>query len=126
MKYLLGIPAGALEGVGDLADGDGMAVGVLDGDIGLVLDALTADVLQVDIVDGGLRLGDVGHLLRHEILRLVQQFRHFPVLNSSERYGPETTNEKLGSFLSRVRDVLRVNGSVSATWRMTETNGKPL
>ena len=75
-------PAGAFEGVGDLADRDGSAVWVVDGDLSGVSDAIAADVLQIDVRHCSLRLLHVRHLLRHEVLRLIHQARHRNVTNT--------------------------------------------
>jgi hypothetical protein len=73
---ILDVLAGALEGVGDLADGDAVRVGVVDVDVALQLDALPADALEGDALQRRLGLGDLRHLLRHEPLGLVHQARH--------------------------------------------------
>lgn len=66
------LPAGALEGVGELEDGDGEGVGVGDGDLAVEEDAVAAQALDGDAGEGGVRLGDVGDLVRHEL----HQARH--------------------------------------------------
>ncbi len=69
-------PAGTLEGVRDLANGQGMSVGVLHGDLSEVLHRVTAQALEINVVDAGLWLLYVGQLLCHEVLGLVQKLRH--------------------------------------------------
>jgi hypothetical protein len=68
-----GLLAGALEGVGDLADGEAVVVGVGDVDAAVQGDALAAHALEGDAVERRLRLGDVRDLVRHEPLGLVHQ-----------------------------------------------------
>lgn len=65
--------SGALEGVGDLADGEAVVVGVGDVDVAVEGDALAAHALEGDAVQRRLRLGDVRDLVRHELLGLVHQ-----------------------------------------------------
>jgi hypothetical protein len=68
--------AGALERVGDLADGDAVRVGVADVDVAMQLDALAADAPEGDVIQGSLGLGDLHHLLHHEALGLVHEAGH--------------------------------------------------
>lgn len=72
-------PASTLEGVRDLADGDVMAVGVVDGDLSKVLDRIKANALEINIGDASLWLLDVGQLLCDEVLGLVQKVRHLGI-----------------------------------------------
>ena len=63
----------ALEGVGELADGDAVRVGVVDVEVAVERDALAADALEGDADQRRVGLGDVRDLLRHEPFRPVHQ-----------------------------------------------------
>jgi hypothetical protein len=67
--------AGALEHVGELADGEAVVVGVGDVDVAVQGDALPAHALEGHAVQRRLRLGQVRDLLRHEVLGLAHQAR---------------------------------------------------
>ncbi|RRT43847.1 hypothetical protein B296_00047351, partial [Ensete ventricosum] len=69
-------PAGALEGVGDLADGEGVGVGVGDGDVAVEEGRVAAQALDGHAREGGFRLGNLRDLARHELLRPTHQARH--------------------------------------------------
>jgi hypothetical protein len=68
--------AGALEGVGDLADGDAVRVGVANVDVAVQLDALAAYALEGDSIQRRLGLGNLRHLLHHEALGPVHEAGH--------------------------------------------------
>lgn len=68
--------AAALEGEGDVADGDAVGVGVGDVDVAVHGDGLAGHALEAHLVQRRLRLGHVRDLVRHEPLGLVQQARH--------------------------------------------------
>lgn len=64
-------PASALEDVRDLADGEGMSVGVVDGNLSNIIHRVKADAFQINVSDGGFWLLDVHQLLCDEVLGLV-------------------------------------------------------
>lgn len=64
-------PASTLENVRDLADGEGMSVGVVDGHLSKIIHRVKADSFEINVSDGGLRLLYVRQLLGHEVLGLV-------------------------------------------------------
>ena len=56
-----------------------------------------ADVLDGDVGEVGLRLLDVGDLVRHELLRLAQQLRHD---RSNKRRSHDDEKDKLRAAVS--------------------------
>lgn len=74
-------PASTFEGIGDLTDGNGDAVGILDGNTSLVSDALTAHSFKIHVRHAGLRLRHVRHFFRYIILRLIHQIHTYPDAN---------------------------------------------
>lgn len=69
-------PVGTFEGVRDLANGNSSPIGVAHWDLGVVRHPLPAHVFEIHVVEVGLRLLYIRHLLRHKVLRLIEQLRH--------------------------------------------------
>uniref|UniRef100_A0A6N2N5H4 Uncharacterized protein n=1 Tax=Salix viminalis TaxID=40686 RepID=A0A6N2N5H4_SALVM len=62
---------------GDLADGDRGSVRVTDRHLRAVVYAVGVDAFQIHVGDVCLRRLDIDHLLRHELLGLVEELCHF-------------------------------------------------
>ena len=69
-------PVGTFEGVRDLANGNSSPIGIAHWDLGVVRHPLPAHVFEIHVVEVGLRLLYIRHLLRHKVLRLIEQLRH--------------------------------------------------
>lgn len=94
-------PAVAFESVRNLADRNGVAIRIGNGDIGQILGGIAAQALEIDVGDGGLGLGHVGHLLGDEVLRLVDQIRHWWQRDCREQQEDEevqSEKKNLGEF----------------------------